>query len=505
MKKPSLVILLASVCLTGVASAAWHRLPSADSEPVNLANPIVLGTEVHSSTGITNLSALIADSSAEAANLVAGKSEAVLSVGDQQLIEAVAFLNDSATGKLVVSGSTDLKEWLPLAQASYSATERQVIVKFAGAQVKYVRLAFENEKASTIRSIKLSGPATTKDYQAVPVKESKAVDVNLASSSLGARPIYMFPTPSNAGEGGQSFKFPKTNERFRTVVYDLGAVRTIKKFNAAYSRVPTRLQVFAFETLPEKKDWRGKMTLEPTIFDEQKPVATGEDARGEGSIQLVPERPVQAQYVALRFEPNYNKQRSVTGLNADFEAVAIAAVAPLSGIARELGLFETGEFVQASAAGGGDEGEDFVVYDAAAGGSVPLVLISRSAIAMSLSKLPPGTSEASAINAILTAAGFTPLAGGAGGSGPGGGGNKPQSQVADTAPGGGYSTAGLNALGLSAYRGSGGGTGGSPFQPNNNNNNNNGNNNPGNNNPGNNNPGNNNPGPPPVIINPTSP
>ena len=90
------------------------------------------------------------------------------------------------------------------------------------------------------------------------------MEVNLASSSLGARPIYMFPTPSNAGESGQqSFKFPKTNERFRTVVYDLGAVRTIKKFNARVLPRADPAPVFAFAKLPEKKDWRGKMTLNP--------------------------------------------------------------------------------------------------------------------------------------------------------------------------------------------------------------------------------------------------
>ena len=94
-------------------------------------------------------------------------------MGDQQLIEGVAFLNDGAAGKLVVSGSADLKEWVPLAQSAFSATDRQVSVKFAGAQVKYVRLAFETEKASAIRSLKISGPATTKDYQAVPVRKPR--------------------------------------------------------------------------------------------------------------------------------------------------------------------------------------------------------------------------------------------------------------------------------------------------------------------------------------------
>jgi hypothetical protein len=386
-----------------------------------------------------------------------GKSEAVISIGEQQLIDQVSFLNDGAAGKLVVSSSTDLKEWTPLAQATFGATDRQVPVKFAGAQAKYVRLAFEAATASSIRNVKLSGPATAKDFKVVAVKNAKPVEVNLTSSSLGAHPIYMFPTTSNFGEsdGQQTFKFPKTKERFRTVVYDLGSVRTINKFNAAFSRVPTKVQVFAFEQLPEKKDWRGKMTLDPAIFDELKPVATAEDARGEGSAKLVPERPVQAQYVVLRFEPNYNKG-AVSGLNPDWKGMAFAAVVPFAGVARELGLMDTGTFT----VGAGDDGDDFVVYDAAAGGTVPLVVISRAAIALVMQQLGPGASESDAVNTILTAAGFTPISN----SGEGVGGGQPQSQVADPSNSSG-STAGLNALGLSAYRGSGGGgTGGtSPF------------------------------------------
>jgi hypothetical protein len=460
MKYPSLVLLLTSVCLTGAASAAWNRLPSAEGAPVNLANPIIIGTQLHSSSAITNPSALLTEMSGDAANLGSGKSEAVISIGEQQQIDSVSFLNDGVAGKLVVSASSDAKDWDSLAQAAFTATDRYVAVKFAGAQAKYVRLAFDAGTASSIRNLKISGPSTAKDYKTVPVKESKGAEVNLSSPSLGAQPIYMFPTPENMGENEgaqQAFKFPKSKERYRTVVYDLGSVRTVKKFSAAYTRVPTRIQAYAFEQLPEKKDWRGKMTLDPAIFDEVKPVATAEDARGDGNLQLVPERPVLAQYVALRFEPNYQKQ-SVTGLNPDLGELAFAAVVPFSGVMKDLGLIEVSTFTQAAAGNG-----EFIVYDTATGGTVPLVIISKAAIALVMQQLGPGATEQQAIDAILTAAGFSPIsnsatdpnAGGGGGGGSGGVSGDPSNS-----PG---STAGLNALGLSAYRGSGGTGGSGPF------------------------------------------
>lgn len=458
MKTPVLVTLLASVCLTGVASAAWLRIPTAEPKPVNLANPIILGTQVQSSTGITNPAALIANSSAAAANLAAGKSEAVISMGEQQLIDQVSFLNDGAAAQLVISTSADLKEWTSAAEQSFGVIDRQVQVKFAGTQAKYVRLSFDTATASSIRFLKLGGKATTQDYKAVPVDEAKAIEVNLASTALGARPIYMFPTPTNfdADDAQQTFKFPRTKELFRTVVYDLGSVRTIKKFNAAYSRIPVKVQAYVFEQLPEKKDWRGKMTLDPVVFDELKPVAMAEDAKGEGSVQLVPERPVQAQYVALRFEPNYSKG-AVSGMVPNWREMAFAVVFPFAGVAREFGLIDKGRFAQAA-----DEGaDDFIVYDAAAGGTLSLAVVSKSTISAVMQQLGPGADEAQAVNSILSAAGLTPSS--KTGVGDIDGGQKPKPAADPSAPNP-RGEAGLNALGLSAYRGSGGGASGpSPF------------------------------------------
>lgn len=435
--------------MAGFASAEWSRLPSTETTSVNLASQAILGTKLQSSTGMTNAVALLSDSVSAEAKLEAGKSEAVIALSEQLLIESLSFLNDGAAGKVSVASSADLKDWQALAQASFESTDRQVPVKFAGVQAKYVRLTFETKSATTIRNLKLKGPVASRDFTPVALENDKTIEVNLASDALGARPIYMFPTPAideNAADReGQAFNFPKSKERYRTVVYDLGAVRSIKKFSAAYSRVPTRLEVFAFEQLPEKKDWRGKLTLDPVIFDAHKPVASVDDASGAGSAQVSAAQPVSAQYIVLRFEPNYNK-RSVTGLNPDWKSIAFAVVAPspFSFLAEQVTLFGTGKFVEASAE---QEGAAFIAYGASAEGSVPLVLVSKTSIAHKQQQLGVGSSEVDAVNSILTSAGFTPLPQNATVM------NKNKPKAAQLAAAGGTGgPSGVNSLGLSAYK-----------------------------------------------------
>ncbi|MFZ4764703.1 MAG: hypothetical protein ACOYMN_07080 [Roseimicrobium sp.] len=458
MKPAFFVTILASLAVIGNASAAWLRLPSAQSAPINLANRSVLGTTITSSGNISNAEALIAGDPVAEARLSAGSSELVFTLTAQMLIDAASFVNDGASGKVVISSSADSKAWTQLAQAVFEESDRYVPVKFAGAQAKYVRLSFEVAKGSPIRSLNLSGANKLTDYKAfvVPEGTKKAVEVDATTLARSSRPIYMFPTPTNVGDADgarTSFKFPKTNERFRTVVYDLGSVRTIKKFNAAYSRTPTRLQVFAFEQLPEKQDWRGKMTLDPAIFDANKPSAAGEDARGEGHIQVTPEKPVAAQYVALRFEPNYHK-RAVAGLDPDWEGMAVASFVPFGGLLREFGMveFDLGTFAQQSQGQTEVGGESFEMYDVNVGGSVQTVLVSRAAIASVQAQLAaqnPGTevSEAQAVGTILAAAGLTPAAAGEGAGAAGTGTTTGTSETAD--PGSTSSTpAALSALGL---------------------------------------------------------
>jgi hypothetical protein len=257
--------------------------------------------------------------------------------------------------------------------------------------------------------------------------------------------------------------------------------------------VPTLLVVFAFESLPEKKDLRGKLTLDPAIFDTSPIVASGEDAVGKGNMQLSPKQPVKARYVALRFEPNYDK-RGVAGLSPEWEAVAMAVVVPYAGLLQELGLMQQSTFTQAPPAGAGG----FEAIEISCGGSSQMVLISKAAIEQVKNQLGPNATEQDAINAILAAAGLTPASKPADGNG-----DNPPGEGED-GDGVGYvgdpaaplNPASLSALGLSAYRG--GGTGGSgPFDEGDGDNGGGGGNNNNNNN--------NNGSGPPIIIVPTSP
>lgn len=498
MKPALLITLLMSLGAMSSVSAAWLRLPPSTEAIVNHANKNVLGTTVVSSEGMSNAANLVSGDASLAATLAVGKNELVISFPEQHMIDAASFLNDRGVGKMVIAASSDSKEWISLAQVVFEESDRYVPVKFAGAQAKYVRLTFEVSKASDVRSLHIGGNETLKDYKAFEIPEGtkKAVEVDAAALARSSKPIYVFPTPVNAGDSDGSrekFRFPRTAERYRTIVYDLGAVRTIKKFSAAYSRIPTRVEVFTFEQLPEKQDWRGKMTLDPSIFDTTKPAATGEDARGDGNIRVAPEQPVSAQYVALRFEPNYHK-RGVAGLNPEWEAMGFAALVPFGGLLREFGVFEAGmgEHIQAQqgqddnvlvqlnfrgrvisvpaylvnqylAAGATlvnppaasnqsalGQGEVFEIYDVDTGAGVQRILISNSAIAKVQAANPGMTAEA-AVSSILTAAGFTGTTTAQGTTTQGG--TTPM-DAADTALA--SANAGLNALGLSAYRGSGG-------------------------------------------------
>jgi hypothetical protein len=67
-----------------------------------------------------------------------------------------------------------------------------------------------------------------------------------------------------------------------------------------------RFEVFAFEKLPEKEDWRGRLAFNPTDFQQREPVAAAEDTRGLGFLKAKPKDTVKSRYVALRWEPDFN-------------------------------------------------------------------------------------------------------------------------------------------------------------------------------------------------------
>lgn len=332
MKSSHLLAFAALFGLSGSLSAAWTRLPDTAARPVNLAAKAIPGTKIVASKGVENANNLLSADPAAASHIAAGKSEFTIKLVNQQVVDNVSFVNDGMEGKVTCASSPDEKNWTTLGHAVFSAGDRVVPVTFASAQGKYISISFESAQGGTIRGLRIYGAATSKDFVLKPSPSSSG-NVNLAGGGGGAHAIYAFPSPSNAGEldfRNNVFRFPNTGDKYRIIVYDLGSPRTIREFSTAYSQRPVRLEVFAFQDLPEKKDWRGKLTLDPSIFEQSHPVAVGEDARGVGHIRVVPNQAVTAQFVALRFEPNYlHTATTSAGFWGEFADLGFGSAAPI--------------------------------------------------------------------------------------------------------------------------------------------------------------------------------
>ncbi len=350
--------ILAALTALGSAQGAWTRLPYAEARQVDIAAKSIPGTKLVSSAGLGNAAALLGSDVNAAITLAAGKSSAVILLGSQQNIHTVAFNNDAADGKITMAGSADNKSWSNLGSAEFARGDRVAQLHFPTTTVKYIRVTFESEKGGSIRSFAVLGDSTDRDYTLVSKDAGEGGStVNLASATGGARPIYAFPTPINVGELNHLqnvFKFPKSRDKYRTIVYDLGAPRTVKHFATSYSQRPVRIEVFAFEQLPEKKDWRGKLTLDPAIFSELKPVAVGEDPRGVGHIKITPNKAVSARYIALRFEPNYQRAAAVGSFNVGTLDSVASAAGPVEAVSDPFGVLPGFHFTAGEAGDGGE-------------------------------------------------------------------------------------------------------------------------------------------------------
>jgi len=350
MKPVSLVTFLATITTLGTASAAWQRLPNSGDRPADLASKAMPATTIVSSEGIGKSAALLSDEVTDVATLSAGKSSAIIQLSGQQIIDMASFVNSGAEGKVTLSGSANGREWGVLSQEVFSSGDRYVSASFAGAQVKFIKIDFDLSSGGYISSFETLGGLSGGDFN---VGDASS---NLAGSVGGARPIYAHPAPSNVGEKDfdvNVFRFGKTDEKCRTVIYDLGTPRKVSSFSSSYSvGRPVRIDAFAFDTLPEQKDWRGKLTLDPAIFDQVRPVASGEDSRGLGMLKITPSKSVTAQYIAIRFEPNY--QVASNGDQwSDFVAFALAP------------YLQTGAVLNSATSGAqvaGDSGSGFTAY-----------------------------------------------------------------------------------------------------------------------------------------------
>lgn len=294
------------MAITAAAPAAWQRIGSIEHRPVNVACDVINGVKVASSSGIGQPENLVSTDVASSSRVEAGASEVIFDLGHLASINLASLVNDGAEGRVALSASVDQKAWNNLGQSVFTPADREVLVKFATSQAKYVRLQFDLSKGGTTRSLAVYGTATERDFDFGNAEPTTITD------GLGnAQVIYVDPNPSGSDDTAAKynrFDFPESPERFRTVIYDFGRDRPLTEIGSVHSARPVRLYAYTFKdkALPEKEDWRGRMSFDPAIFETQKPDLVVEDAKGVGYAKAKLDKAVSARYLALRWEPDFN-------------------------------------------------------------------------------------------------------------------------------------------------------------------------------------------------------
>lgn len=263
-----------------------------------------------SSSGFGKVDSLLSDDITAAATVSAGKSFVVINLGKPVLISQSSFTNDGIEGRAVLSASADKNGWAVLEEKVFSAADRNVEFKFAGMQAKFVKLELALSKGGMIRGLHFYGSQTDRGY-AVKQDASgvKGKPMDLIGGLGGARIIYAAPRPANGNDTAvtyNKFAFPESDEKYRTVIYDFGQLRILNEFASVHSPRPVRFEVFAFDNLPEKEDWRGRLAFDPSEFNAKAPVAVAEDTVGTGTLKAKPAKAVKTRYLALRWEPEFN-------------------------------------------------------------------------------------------------------------------------------------------------------------------------------------------------------
>lgn len=311
MKAKFYIPFLAVSLLTASTDAAWQRLGGSDKRPVDLASSSISDVSVSSSNGIGQPENLISDDVSASSLVGAGSSEAVFNLGRQTNIHLAGISNDGAEGRLAIAGSVDQKTWTNLGQSVFTPADRLVNVKFASAQVKYVKLQFDLSKGGNIRSLELFGTETGDDFVLEDGAPSDTSSADAGGGLGGTRIIYIHPDtkgPDELATKYNRFDFPESDEPFRTIIYDLGSERVISELGSVHSARPVRFYAYTFKDkqLPEKEDWRGRMSFDATVFDTRKPDLVVEDNQGRGYLTAKLSKPVSARYVAMRWEPDFN-------------------------------------------------------------------------------------------------------------------------------------------------------------------------------------------------------
>lgn len=311
MKHHTLLALILGLASAAPLNAKWQRISSSGDRPVPVGQRgMASQASLASSAGLGKADALLSQDPADAVTASAGNSNAVLGLAKPTMINRASFANDGIEGRATLSGSADNKSWAVLDEKVFTASDRDVTFVFAGMQVRFVKLEFALSKGGSIRAFQMFGGERDSDYV---VKQGvsdtkKGYPVNFAGVG-GSRVIYASPKP----EGGldesadyNKFSFPESDDRYRTLIYDLGQLRLLNSFGSVHSPRPVRFEVFTFDKLPEKEDWRGRLVFEPSDFNVREPIAAVEDTRGLGFVKASLNKPAAARYVAMRWEPDFN-------------------------------------------------------------------------------------------------------------------------------------------------------------------------------------------------------
>ena len=310
----ALTIALASLATPGQSSAAWQRLGAIEKRSVDLATTSIKGIGIVSSQGaVAQAENLISDQVDASTQFNSGGSEVVVRLHRALDLHRVSITNQGAEGRMAVMGSVDNQSWIPLSQTVFTTADAMIVLKFANAQARFVKLQFDLAKAGSLSGLGIFGSDTDMDF---PVEEPAAPSkddpkVNAGGGLGGMRVIYINPDSADSGDDAaryNSFAFPESPDRFRTVIYDLGSERTLSEIGSMHSARPVRFYAYTFKDkqLPEKEDWRGRMSFDPSVFDSQEPAAVVEDRQGRGIVKAKFTKSVKARYVALRWEPDFN-------------------------------------------------------------------------------------------------------------------------------------------------------------------------------------------------------
>lgn len=310
MKLASTIVILGSLLTAGSIHAKWSRIPIIKEKPINTISGPGSNATLDSSSGFGRADSILSSDITASSTVSAGKSFLLINLGKPVLISSSSFVNDGIEGRATLSASADKNGWAVLEEKVFSAADRTVEFKFAGMQAKYVKLELALSKGGIIRNLQFFGAATDKGYavkQSADGKEGKPID--LINGLGGARVVYAAPKPANGLDTAityNQFAFPESDEKYRTVIYDFGQLRILNEFTSVHSPRPVRFEVFAFDNLPEKEDWRGRMAFDPNDFNNAKPVAVAEDTRGTGNLKAKPDKAVKTRYLAMRWEPEFN-------------------------------------------------------------------------------------------------------------------------------------------------------------------------------------------------------